>query len=78
MILQKIVGAANLPEFNKFRIYLECGHSILYDHSVDFIDEYFGDKNLICYKCQENLYKIIEDYPEKDKKVYIKIDSPLS
>jgi len=57
MTQQQITGIANLPKFGKFRVYLECGHSILYDHSVDAVVEYFPSnkksKILICYKCEE-------------------------
>jgi len=48
---RKIVGMANLPEFNKYWIMLECGHKILYDHSVDSIEEYNTGDVLICYEC---------------------------
>jgi len=48
---RKITGMANCPDVNKFSIKLECGHSILYDHSVDSVDEYHPGDELICYEC---------------------------
>ena len=48
----KIVGIANYPQFNKYWIMLSCGHRILYDHSVDCIDEYKEGDELICYICE--------------------------
>ena len=57
MILQQITGIENLPEFGKFRVHLECGHSILYDHSVDAVGEYLPtdgkSPELICFMCEE-------------------------
>lgn len=52
-VTRKISGMANLPDQNKFRIWLECGHSILYDHSVDSIKEYNSNVKLICKECKE-------------------------
>lgn len=52
--LRKVVGVANIPEFQKFRVYLECGHSILYDHTVDAVSEYtVPNLELFCYECTE-------------------------
>jgi hypothetical protein len=54
---QLVVGVANLPEFGKFRVYLECGHIILYDHTVDAVSEYTvlhdPPLRLICFFCKE-------------------------
>lgn len=53
--VRKVVGVANLPQFGKFIVYLECGHSILYDHTVDDVGEYTNvcryDLKLICSEC---------------------------
>lgn len=49
--LREIVGVENIPEHGKFRVLLKCGHSILYDHSVDFASEYFQPQQLICREC---------------------------
>jgi hypothetical protein len=51
-IIKKVVGVANLPEFGKFRVYLECGHSCLYDHTVDAVEEYMRPLDLICFICE--------------------------
>ena len=52
--MSEIVDVTNLLEFDKFRVYLECGHSILYDNTVDAISEYIGkNTELICYECKE-------------------------
>jgi len=48
---KEIVGMANYPDVNKYRIKLDCGHTILYDHSVDSIEEYRAGDRLICYQC---------------------------
>ena len=57
MITKEIVGVENLPHVNKFRVHLECGHSILYDHTVDAVGEYFPllqqNRKLICSNCEE-------------------------
>lgn len=51
-ITQKVVGVANLPEHGKFRVFLECGHSMLYDHTVDAVSEYtHPNLDLICFEC---------------------------
>jgi len=46
---RKIEGMANLPEHGKFQVFLECGHKIIADHSVDSIDNY--SEPIVCYQC---------------------------
>lgn len=46
-----------LLKFNKFRVYLDCGHDILYDCTVDSSDEYTENIELICNECKENYYE---------------------
>ena len=38
--------------FNKFIVILDCGHKILYDNTVDSIEEYKIGDELICLKCR--------------------------
>ena len=38
--VRRVTAIQDLPEFGKFRVHLNCGHSILYDHTVDAVDEY--------------------------------------
>lgn len=55
--IREVSGIANLPQFNKFRVLLDCGHTILYDHSVDAVSEYFPEnmenRTLICLECEK-------------------------
>ena len=55
MITVPIAGLANLPHVNKFVVILDCGHKILYDHSVDDIEEY-KEGDLSCYECQYEMW----------------------
>jgi|WetSurMetagenome_2_1015567.scaffolds.fasta_scaffold1246539_1 hypothetical protein len=58
MFSRQIVGVENFPEVGKFRVCLECGHSILYDHTVDAVEEYFPlmgqNRELMCFSCERN------------------------
>ena len=31
---RKITGMENIPGLNKFRVHLDCGHTIICDHAV--------------------------------------------
>jgi len=46
---RNIEGFANLPEHGKFQVFLECGHKIIADHSVDSIGNY--SESIVCYQC---------------------------
>lgn len=51
--LRAITGAQNLSHVGKFRVHLSCGHSILYDHTVDSVQEYLDPRQeLICMECE--------------------------
>jgi hypothetical protein len=60
MQIREIVGVANRPDVNKYWVTLSCGHRILYDHSVDAIDEYGPGDELICSECHRELYGLNE------------------
>lgn len=53
MCLQKIIGVANYPKVGKFRVMLQCGHSILYDHTVDPSEDYKPGNKLWCSVCDK-------------------------
>ena len=51
---RNIVGVANLPEHGKFQVFLDCGHKMIGDHSVDRVTDYFEPTDvepIICYQC---------------------------
>jgi len=49
--IRQIALVANHPKVNKYLVTLSCGHKILYDHSVDAIEEYSPGDELICSEC---------------------------
>lgn len=53
-IERAIVGVTNIPNCGKFAVHLECGHTILYDHTVDAVSEYCTaqPQRLLCRQCE--------------------------
>lgn len=53
-IERAISGVTNIPSHGKFAVHLECGHTILYDHTVDAASEYCTatPQRLRCRQCE--------------------------
>jgi len=50
-VARQVSAIEDFPEFGKFRVHLNCGHSILYAKSVDAISEYKEGQRLLCNQC---------------------------
>lgn len=49
-IERAISGITNIPDHGKFAVHLECGHTILYDHTVDAVSD--TPQRLRCRQCE--------------------------